>query len=84
MKNKQKKTQKSYLYIIFLALAFVIFLGTGAYAYYQTTITGTISGNVAKWSFKANNQTSTFSIDFGSLYPGKEETYYLELSAEVG
>ncbi|MBQ4634562.1 MAG: hypothetical protein IJB71_04365 [Bacilli bacterium] len=82
MKNKQKKAQKSYLYIIFLALAFIILLGTGAYAYYQTTITGTITGNVAKWSFKANNQTSTFNIDFGQLYPGKSAEYSIELSAE--
>ena len=82
MKNKPKNNKKSYLYIIFLALAFIILLGTGAYAYYQTTITGTISGNISKWSFKANNQTSTFNIDFGSLYPGKSGTYNLELSAE--
>ncbi|MBQ4634134.1 MAG: hypothetical protein IJB71_02160 [Bacilli bacterium] len=82
MKNKQKKPQKSYLYIILLALAFIILLGTGAYAYYQTTISGTISGNVAKWSFKANNQTSTFNFDLGSLYPGKYAEYSLELSAE--
>ena len=85
MKNNQKKLKngkKSYLYIIFLALAFIILLGMGAYAYYQTTITGTISGNISKWSFKANNQTSTFHIDFGSLYPGKSGTYNLELSAE--
>ena len=82
MKNKQKRTKNSYLYIIFLALAFIILLGTGAYAYYQTTITGTISGSVAKWSFKANNQTSNFNIDFGSLYPGKYAEYSLELSAE--
>ena len=82
MKNKQKRTKNSYLYIIFLALAFIILLGTGAYAYYQTTISGTITGTVARWSFKANNQTSTFNLDFGSLYPGKTGTYNLELSAE--
>ena len=82
MKNKQKRTKNSYLYIIFLALAFIILLGTGAYAYYQTTISGTITGTVARWSFKVNNQTSTFNLDFGSLYPGKTGTYNLELSAE--
>ena len=82
MKNKQKKAQKSYLYIIFLALAFIILLGTGAYAYYQTTISGTISGTVAQWSFKANNQTSAFNLDFGQLYPGKYAEYSIELSAE--
>ncbi|MBQ4633868.1 MAG: hypothetical protein IJB71_00790 [Bacilli bacterium] len=82
MKNKPKKEKKRYLYIIFLALALVILLGTGAYAYYQTTISGTITGTVARWSFTANNQTSTFNLDFGSLYPGKTGTYNLELSAE--
>ncbi|MBQ4633755.1 MAG: hypothetical protein IJB71_00175 [Bacilli bacterium] len=82
MKNKQKKAQKSYLYIIFLALAFIILLGTGAYAYYQTTITGSITGSVAQWSFKANDQTSTFNINLGDLYPGKYVEYGIDLSTE--
>ncbi|MBQ4634671.1 MAG: hypothetical protein IJB71_04925 [Bacilli bacterium] len=77
MKNNNKIL---YISIAILVLAAGILFGT--YAYYQTTISGTISGNVAKWSFKANNQTSTFNLDLGSLYPGAEGTYTLELSAE--
>lgn len=77
MKNNNKIL---YISIAILVLAVGIIIGT--FAYYQTTISGTISGNVAKWSFKANNQTSTFNLDLGSLYPGKTGTYTLELSAE--
>ena len=76
----KKNNKILYISIAILVLAAGILFGT--YAYYQTTITGTISGNVSKWSFKANNQTSTFNLNLGSLYPGTEGTYTLELSAE--
>ena len=69
-----------YISIAILVLAVGILFGT--YAYYQTTITGTISGNVAKWSFKANGETSSFNLDLGDLYPGVSGTYNIELSAE--
>ena len=77
MKNNNK-----ILYISIAILVLAVGIALGTYAYYQTTISGTISGTVAQWSFKANNQTSTFALDFGSLYPGKSGTYNLELSAE--
>ena len=71
--------------ILFIGMALVtivILIGTGAYAYYRTTISGTTSGTIAKWSFKANNQTESFSINLGKVYPGKTGTYNIELSAE--
>ena len=76
----RKKT--NILFIVMALVAIVILIGTGAYAYYQTNIKGTTSGTIAKWDFKANNQTESFNLDFGSLYPGKSGTYNLELSAE--
>ena len=77
MKNNNKM-----LYISIAILVLVIGIAIGTYAYYQTTISGTISGSVAKWSFTANGQTSSFNLDLGDLYPGKSGTYNLELSAE--
>ena len=77
MKNNNK-----ILYISIAILVLAIGIAFGTYAYYQTTITGTISGNVAKWSFKANGQTSSLSIDLGDIYPGKSGTYNVVLSAE--
>ena len=77
MKNNNK-----ILYISIAILVLAIGIAFGTYAYYQTTISGTISGNVAKWSFKANGETSSFNLDLGNLYPGVSNTYNIELSAE--
>ncbi|MBQ4634667.1 MAG: hypothetical protein IJB71_04905 [Bacilli bacterium] len=77
MKNNNK-----ILYISIAILVLAIGIAFGTYAYYQTTISGTISGNVAKWSFKANGQTSSINIDMGGVYPGISEEYIIELSAE--
>ena len=76
------KKNNKILYISIAILVLAIGIAFGTYAYYQTTISGTISGNVAKWSFKANNQTSNLNLDLGNLYPGVSNTYNIELSAE--
>ncbi|MBQ4634599.1 MAG: hypothetical protein IJB71_04555 [Bacilli bacterium] len=77
MKNNNK-----ILYISIAILVLAIGIALGTYAYYQTTISGTISGNVAKWSFTANGETSSLNLDLGDLYPGVSGTYNIELSAE--
>ena len=76
------KKRANILFIVMAVTAIVIIIGTGAYAYYRSTMSGTISGTIAKWSFKANNQTETFTLDLGDLYPGKTGSYNIELSAE--
>lgn len=50
----------------------VIIVGTITYAFYQTSIKGTIGGTIARWSFTANNKTDSFYIDLGVGYPGKK------------
>lgn len=84
MKTKKKKSRTKYdiAYTCMLVIAILIILGTGTYAYYRSTMTGTTSGTIAKWSFTANDQNSNFNINIGSLYPGKTGVYNLELSAE--
>ena len=52
--------------ILILGIGFAV----GTYAYYQTTITGSASGTVLAWQCTANNQTATFNMSMGSLYPG--------------
>ncbi len=81
-KKKKVKTKYDIAYICMLIAAGLIIIGTGTYAYYRSTMTGTTSGTIAKWSFTANNQASTFSLDLGGLYPGKTDVKYIELSAE--
>ena len=69
------------IFITMISVSVLLILASGAYAYYQTTISGRIDGTIATWSFKANNQTDSFNIDMGDLYPGKEGTYNIVLSA---
>ena len=80
MSNKEKNYKK--IMIITIVTSIIVVLGTVSYAFYQTTINGTVSGTIAKWSFTANNQTDSFDLNLGELYPGKSGTYNITLSAE--
>ena len=44
--NKNIKSKNNIIFIIMIVLSISIILGTGAYAYYRSTISGTTSG---KW-----------------------------------
>ena len=76
------RTKYDIAYSCMLFVAFLIIIGTGTYAYYRSTMTGTTSGTIAKWSFTANNQATTININYDGLYPGKTDVKYIELSAE--
>ena len=62
---RYKSEEKRRRAIILAIILFLIGIGmviAGTYAYYQRTITGTASGTIARWNFKANNSTSSFTI----------------------
>ena len=80
MSSKEKSYKK--IMLITIIISIVVVLGSVSYAFYQTTINGTISGTIAEWSFTANDQVSSFALDLGELYPGKKGTYNITLSAE--
>ena len=80
MSSKEKNYKK--IMIITIIISIIVVLGTVSYAFYQTAINGTVSGTIAKWSFTANNQTDSFDLNLGELYPGKSGTYNITLSAE--
>ena len=80
MSNKEKNYKK--IMIITIVTSIIVVLGTVSYAFYQTAINGRVSGTIAKWSFTANNQTDSFDLNLGELYPGKSGTYNITLSAE--
>ena len=79
MSSKEKNYKK--IMIITIVTSIIVVLGTVSYAFYQTAINGTVSGTIAKWSFTANNQTDSFDLNLGELYPGKSGTYNITLSA---
>ena len=80
MSSKEKNYKK--IMIITIITSIIVVLGTVSYAFYQTAINGRVSGTIAKWSFTANNQTDSFDLNLGELYPGKSGTYNITLSAE--
>ncbi|MCI5702620.1 MAG: hypothetical protein MR265_01315 [Erysipelotrichaceae bacterium] len=80
MTSKEKNYKK--IMIITIITSIIVVLGTVSYAFYQTAINGRVSGTIAKWSFTANNQTDSFDLNLGELYPGKSGTYNITLSAE--
>ena len=79
MSSKEKNYKK--IMIITIVTSIIVVLGTVSYDFYQTAINGRVSGTIAKWSFTANNQTDSFDLNLGELYPGKSGTYNITLSA---
>ena len=80
MSSKEKNY--NVFFIVAIIVSVIVILGTVTYAFYQSSINGTVSGTIAKWSFTANNQTDSFDLNLGELYPGKSGTYNITLSAE--
>ena len=74
----QRKSMIAGVAMIFAALA----ISVGTYAYYQTTISGTVSGSITAWSFIVNEETTSFTADLGDLKPGVSGEITLNLSAE--
>lgn len=66
-KGNNKRAGIIGLGLIVLALAISI----GTYAYYRTTITGTVTGTILEWECTANNSATSFTAALGELYPGK-------------
>ena len=74
--------------ILFLIGLIMVFIGT--YSYYQNSVTGTVSGTIATWSFKANNNASNFNITLSptqtartlntTMAPGTSGSFTIQLS----
>lgn len=59
---EQKTQNKNKVIIALIAVTLVVLLiGIWAFARYTTTVSGTGTAAVASWSFKANEQTETFT-----------------------
>ena len=91
----QKKSNAARLGVLAVALSLVTacLLG-GTMAKYVTEVTGTGSATVAKWSFKANEKTDTFTVDLAKtaytninntdgnkIAPGTEGSFDIKLDA---
>ena len=89
----EEKRQRTIFIAIILFLIGLVMVFIGTYAYYQTQITGTVSGTVAAWSFKANNSASNFTLNLtpkteqstrtlnSTVAPGTSGSFKITLSA---
>ncbi len=59
----------------------VLLAGVGTYAYYASTVTGTVAVNSLAWSFQVNNEASTFTVSLPNAYPGATGSIPITLSA---
>ena len=67
MKKTQKKRNDKTIFIVAVILfALAVGLFVGAYARFQTQVTGTASLKTAHWAFSVNGSTTTFSVDLAS------------------
>ncbi len=81
-KKKNSNQMKATIMGIAMIVA-ALGLGVGTYAYYQSTITGNVSGTITAWSFLVNNEASEFTADLGDLKPGVSGQITLNLSAQA-
>lgn len=57
----EQKRQHIIIIAAVLLLIGLILIAIGTFAYYRSTVTGTITGTIATWSFEANDATETFT-----------------------
>ena len=71
--NETSKKEKRNLIVGIAMMVFAVAIAVGTYAYYQTTITGTVSGTILAWDCKDGNIT-TGGFPLGNLKPGTSGT----------
>ena len=65
-KTQRKRNDKTIFIIAVILFALAVGLFVGAYARFQTAVTGTATLRTAHWSFTVNGQTDTFAVDLTS------------------
>jgi len=74
--NTNSKKEKTKLIIGIAMMVFAVAISAGTYAYYQSTITGTISGTILAWDCKDGSVTSQLNI--GNLKPGSSGSFQIK------
>jgi len=72
-KKATNKKEKRNMIIGIAMMVFAVAISVGTYAYYQTTLSGTVSGTILAWDCSGGNIT-TSSISLTGLKPGSTGT----------
>lgn len=90
-KAEEKRRHAIILAIILFILGLAMIVA-GTYAFYRSTISGTINGSISVWTFKANNNASSFNITLtpsqttstlnSTMAPGTSGSFTINLSTK--
>ena len=75
-----KKTNKNAGIIGIALIVLALIISVGTYAYYRTTVTGSIEGSILAWECTAGGSSNNFALNLGDLYPGKSGSWPITLS----
>ncbi len=75
MKKKDKKNEKKKLIIGIAMMVFAVAISVGTYAYYQTTITGTVNVTMLAWDCTNENAQTSAGVSLGDLAPGSSGSF---------
>ena len=75
-----KKSDKRNLIIGIAMMVFAVAISVGTYAYYQTTLTGTVSGTILAWDCKDGN-LSVGTSSLGNLKPGTSGSFTFSIKS---
>jgi len=75
-----KKSEKRNLIIGIAMMVFAVAISVGTYAYYQTTLSGTISGTILAWDC-ADGNISTSTTSLGNLKPGTSGSFSFSIKS---
>lgn len=82
-KSVTAKGNEKFKLIMGIALmVFAVAISAGTYAYYQSTITGSINGSIVEWECKVGGSSSSFNLNMGNLKPGASGKLDLALSVK--
>lgn len=76
---KTNKNEKTKLIMGIAMMIFAVAVAGGTYAYYQSTITGTVSGTILSWDCTDGSGTLTTAL--GNLKPGSSGSFQLKVKS---
>jgi len=75
VKTNKNNKEKTKLIMGIAMMVFAVAISAGTYAYYQSTITGTVSGTILAWNCANSGTTSSGNLSIGDLKPGSSGSF---------
>lgn len=73
--NGKGKNEKRKIIMGIAMMIFAVAISVGTYAYYQTTITGSINATILTWDCANTGSTGSGTVNLGNLQPGSSGSF---------